>query len=110
MTDKIEELTLMFKTEKNRLSKRVLQMRMGDLRLLGVSTFDDLDKLNHEHGDGMSSMGSSQLSSHSFGAASRGEKKQSRADEGKKEDRVEIIIENCIFRLVIYTFLVIHAC
>ncbi|XP_065092446.1 borealin-like [Ochlerotatus camptorhynchus] len=82
MTDKIEELTLMFKTEKNRVPKRVLQMRMGDLRLLGVSTFDDLDKMNNEPCDGMSSMGSSQLSSHSFGAASRGEKKQSRADEG----------------------------
>lgn len=82
MTDKIEELTLMFKTEKNRVPKRVLQMRMGDLRLLGVSTFDDLDKMNHEPCDAMSSMGSSQLSSQSFDIASKGEQKQSRADEG----------------------------
>lgn len=82
MTDKIEEITRLFKMERTRVPKSVLQMKMGDLRYLGVRTFDDLDKLKHESCDGMSSMGSSQLSSHSFGAATRIEKKQSRADEG----------------------------
>lgn len=83
MTDEIEELERLFKAVKNRVPKRVLQMKMGDLRLLGVSTFDDLDKMQHEPScDAMSSIGSSQLSSQSFGVAAPVEKKQSRADEG----------------------------
>lgn len=79
LMDKMEELTRMFKTEKNRMPKRVLQMRMGDLRLLGVGTFADLDRIAVEP-DAMSSMGSSQLSP-TFGT-NKVEKKLSRADEG----------------------------
>ncbi|XP_021707899.1 borealin isoform X2 [Aedes aegypti] len=80
--DKLEELSLAFKMEKTRFPKHVLQMRMGDLRLIGASTFADLDKITLEPPacDGMSSLGSSQLSS-SYNTGSKGEKKQSRADE-----------------------------
>ncbi|XP_062554714.1 borealin-like [Armigeres subalbatus] len=80
--DKIEELCRSFKIEKNRLPKHVLQMRMGDLRLLGASTFAELDKIAVDPPcDTVSSLGSSHLSS-SYNVGSKGEKKQSRADEG----------------------------
>nr|XP_029713355.1 borealin-like isoform X1 [Aedes albopictus] len=83
--DKIEEMSRAFKMEKTRLPKHVLQMRMGDLRLIGASTFADLDKVTVEPpSDTMSSMGSSSQLSHSCNnnTGSKGEKKQSRADEG----------------------------
>lgn len=80
--DKIEELCRSFKIEKNRLPKHVLQMRMGDLRLLGANTFAELDKIAVDPPcDTVSSLGSSHLSS-SYNVGSKGEKKQSRADEG----------------------------
>ncbi|XP_055628019.1 borealin-like isoform X2 [Toxorhynchites rutilus septentrionalis] len=83
MNDTSEELSRMIRTEKNRMPKRILQMRMGDLRLLtGASTFADLDKLAIESCDGISSINTSQFSqSFHRGGKEKTEKKLSKADE-----------------------------
>uniref|UniRef100_A0A1Q3EVK8 Putative cell division cycle-associated protein 8 n=1 Tax=Culex tarsalis TaxID=7177 RepID=A0A1Q3EVK8_CULTA len=80
-SNNLDDLTRMLRGEKNRMPKRILQMKMGDLRLLtGVRTFADLEKLSVEAVDAMSSIGSSQFSQ-SFGNDKPG-KKLSKADEG----------------------------
>lgn len=79
----LDDLTRMLRGEKNRMPKRILQMKMGDLRLLtGVKTFADMEKLSVEAIDAMSSIGSSQFSQ-SFGSGNeKTDKKLSKADEG----------------------------
>lgn len=84
MTVEVEELARMFQTEKNRLPKRILQMRMGDLRVVAAANFADREKLSVGSCDAMSSINSSQFSQ-SFlhaGAKEKTDKKLSKADEG----------------------------
>lgn len=83
-SNNLDDITRMLRGEKNRLPKRILQMKMGDLRLLtGVKTCADLEKLSVEAIDAMSSIGSSQFSQ-SFGNSNEktNKKKISKADEG----------------------------
>lgn len=87
MKDKLEDLSRMIRTEKNRMPKRILQMRMGDIRMMtGASTFADLDKLSMEPCDAMSSINTSQFSqSFHRGGKDKTAKKLSKADEGKMD-------------------------
>lgn len=82
-TNNLDDLSRMLRLERNRMPKRILQMKMGDLRLLtGVKTFADLEKLSVDTIDAMSSIGSSQFSQ-SFGNGNeKTDKKRSKADEG----------------------------
>ncbi|XP_055597007.1 borealin-like [Uranotaenia lowii] len=45
LTDMMDSLTQSIRTTINRIPKRILQMRMSDLRLIGVSTIEELEKL-----------------------------------------------------------------
>ncbi|XP_058464389.1 borealin-like [Malaya genurostris] len=82
MTEELDELSRMFKTEKNRMPKRILQMRMSDLKLMGVQTFADLDKLAVDSCDTLSAMNSNELLHISQNGAQDKGAKLSKSDEG----------------------------
>ncbi|XP_053688134.1 borealin-like [Sabethes cyaneus] len=81
-TDEKEELIRMIKAIKNRMPKHVLQMRMGDLRLMGVNTLADLEKLAMEPGDSMSVLDSNDFSQSSDKTTQDKTTKHSKSDDG----------------------------
>ncbi|XP_055536766.1 borealin-like [Wyeomyia smithii] len=81
-TDEIEELFRMIKTIKNRMPKHALQMRMGDLRLLGVKSFADLENLAMEPCESMSVLDPDDFSRISDKTSKDKPVKHSKSDDG----------------------------
>ncbi|XP_058835699.1 borealin-like [Topomyia yanbarensis] len=86
MMEELDKITRIFQTERKRLPKRMLEMRMDDLKLMGIQPFSDFEKLAMDTCDTLSSMNSNESSRISLQVANDKGAKHSKSDEGYRTD------------------------